>query len=764
MGAKSGMGDRIACFVLAGGIGSRLWPLSREDCPKQFHDLTGAGSMLVRTLRRLGARERGEAVRYVIASERHGANLSGALDAEEFDAVGLILEPAARNTAAAVAVAALHTLAVHGDSLVLIVPSDHEIDTDRQFWETVESGVAAADAGRIVVFGVPPNRPETGYGYIETAPGEGPLREVLRFVEKPDAATASSFLADGGFFWNAGVFLARASRIEAAFACFRPDLLESVGVALANARRDAAGLHLPPEAYLAMPAQSFDRAILEKTENIAMVPARFSWSDIGSWRSLREIGATDAGGNVVAGDVMAIDCRNSYLRGDGRLVSAIGLEGIAVVATADAVFVTPLERSQDVRKVVARLEQAGRAEVSRTVMRGFDTAAKGLRGRVRHWLFEAALPLWSTAGVDEHFGGFHEALGFDARPLGKPKRIRTMARQVYAFATAAACGWDGPADALIAHGLDFMTRHGRTAQGGWAHALHAGGGIADPTEDCYDHACVLLALAHASRHGHRQADILARETFAFLDARLADSRHGGFRETTGEFAPRRSNSHMHLLEAFLAWHETTRDDDCLHRAARIATLFMDRFFDAESWTLGEYFDACWRPLGGARGDWTEPGHQFEWAALLLDLAARTGRRDLAPFARKLYATALANGTNRVTGLAYSAVSRTGEPMEPISRSWPQAEALKAAIALDAAGGPDLKPEIEERVERLFHRHLDPAPKGLWIDRIDESGHARASDVPASILYHLVGALTRYLDAGAEQAPPVAQPTSRRMKS
>lgn len=764
MGAKSGMGECIACFVLAGGIGSRLWPLSRQDCPKQFHDLTGAGPMLARTLRRLKAREPGATTRCVIASERHGGNLRDALAGEDLEGVSLVLEPAARNTAAAVAVAALHTLATDGDRLVLIVPSDHEIDTDRQFWETVEHGIAPADAGRIVVFGVPPDRPETGYGYIEAASGDGPVRDVLRFVEKPDGETASSFLSDGGFFWNAGIFLARASRIEEAFACFRPDVLEGARAALAGAKGDGAGLRLRAKAYLAMPAQSFDHAILEKAGNIAMVPARFSWNDIGSWRSLREIGATDAGGNVAAGDVMAIDCRNSYLRGDGCLVSVVGLDGVAVVATPDAVFVAPLERSQDVRKIVARLDRAGRDEVRRMPSRGRDRSADERRGRVRRWLFEEALPLWSTSGVDGRFGGFHEALGFDARPLAGPKRIRTMARQVYAFAAAAACGWEGPADALIAHGLDFMAGNGRTARGGWVRALHAGGGVADSTEDCYDHACVLLALAHARGRGHRVADALARETLAFMDAHLSDWRHGGFHETVGESAPRRSNSHMHLLEAFLAWHETTGDDDYLRRAAQVVTLFTDHFFDAESWTLGEYFDRRWRPVAGAKRDWTEPGHQFEWAALLVDFAARTGRRDLIPFARKLYASALANGINRTTGLAYGAVSRAGEPLDPVSRSWPQAEALKAVIALDAAGGPDLKPEIEERVERLFRRHIDPAPRGLWIDRIDQDGRACVSAVPASILYHLVCALTRYLDAGARGAGSAVQPTSLRMKS
>jgi mannose/cellobiose epimerase-like protein (N-acyl-D-glucosamine 2-epimerase family) len=206
---------------------------------------------------------------------------------------------------------------------------------------------------------------------------------------------------------------------------------------------------------------------------------------------------------------------------------------------------------------------------------------------------------------------------------------------------------------------------------------------------------------------------------------------------------------MHLLEAFLAWHSVTGDRTYLRRAARLADLFRNHLFDRESWTLGEYFDDEWRPAPGERGQWTEPGHHFEWASLLVDFAQRSGQVDLTGFARKLYASAIANGLNRATGLAYGAVSRDGLPLDGISRSWPQTEAIKAAIALDGTGGPDLKPEIEARVGRLFRWHIDPAPLGLWVDWIDERGRSQATEVPASIFYHLVTALTQYLDKTEE---------------
>jgi mannose/cellobiose epimerase-like protein (N-acyl-D-glucosamine 2-epimerase family) len=236
------------------------------------------------------------------------------------------------------------------------------------------------------------------------------------------------------------------------------------------------------------------------------------------------------------------------------------------------------------------------------------------------------------------------------------------------------------------------------------------------------------------------------ETFQFLDAHLEDDTLKGFLETSDGAGLRRSNPHMHLLEAFLAWYAATGDRTYLRRAARIIDLFRSHFFDAESWTLGEYFDDDWRPAAGEKGQWTEPGHHFEWASLLTDFARISKQKDLVGYARKLYASAIASGLNRATGLAYGAVSRAGLPLDKESRSWPQAEAIKAAIALDGAGGPDLKPEVEARVGRLFRWHIDPAPTGLWIDRIDEKGRALSQEVPASIFYHLVCALTQYLDA------------------
>ncbi|WP_406873844.1 mannose-1-phosphate guanylyltransferase/mannose-6-phosphate isomerase [Aminobacter sp. P9b] len=739
------MAERIVSFVMSGGVGSRLWPLSREDNPKQFHDLSGDGSMLVKTLKRLAARDVGETPIYLIASERHAARVRADLAAIDLSGGAAIFEPTGRNTAAAVAIATLQTLKDYGNGIVLVVPSDHEISTQRQFWDTVEHGVPAASAGRMVVFGIRPTAPETGYGYIEAGAEADGISDVTRFVEKPDLKTAETYLAAGNFFWNAGIFLFKASAMRNAFLKHQPEIWQKAEAAFQAQTSDLSGVYMPLDLYQDIPSISIDYAIMERTSGIAMVPASFRWNDLGSWQSLLDISPSDKDGNVIVGDVVAIDCENSYLRGEGRLLSAIGLKDVAIVSTSDATFVAPVSHSQNVKKIVEQLEKSGRLETKFTPAHGRVLSNGAWRRRVQHWLMEETLPLWSTAGVDEQFGGFHEALGFDARPLAKPKRMRTMARQVYAFAVAKQRGWDGRADALIDHGIRFMADKGRTERGGWVRALNPDGSVVDPIEDAYDHACVLLALAHAHRSGNAEALALATETFAFLDKHLEDERMTGFMESPDGEGVRRSNPHMHLLEAFLAWHAVTGDRVYLRRAARIIDLFRSHFFELDSWTLGEFFDRDWHPAAGEKGQWTEPGHHFEWASLLVDFADKSGQKDLVAFGRKLYASAVANGLNRATGLAYGAVSRQGLPLDNISRSWPQTEAIKAAVALDGTGGPDLKPEIEARVGRLFRWHIDPAPQGLWIDQIDEHGRSLAKEVPASIFYHLVTALTQYLD-------------------
>lgn len=743
------MNEQVVCFVLAGGVGTRLWPLSRPEKPKQFHDLCGIGSMLARTLHRLTGRPEGATPRFVIAAERHADLVHRELAEIDLAGGGVLLEQRGRDTAAAVALATLETLHTFNDSLMLIAPSDHEISSVAQFWETIESGIPAANAGRVMLFGVEPRHADTGYGYVEAGERHGTVFDVRRFIEKPERETAERFVRDGGFFWNAGIFLFRAETMRRAFQALQPALWVAVEQAFQAATREKESPHLSID-YGDIPAVSFDRAIVERFDNLALVPARFAWNDLGSWQALLTAAGPDENGNVLVGDVAAADCRGSYLSSEGRHLSVAGAEHLAIVSTPDAVFVAPVRNKHEIGRTADSVRHQGLLpEPTRTGLAGAQRWGHW-RPRVRRWLFEQALPLWASVGPDTRHGGFHEAIGFDGNALDKPKRMRTMARQVYAFAAAQRYGWDGPTDQLIGQGLAFISRHGRTAAGGWVRALDRDGTVLDATEDSYDHACVLLALAEAHRCGHTGALALCHETLAALDANLRTPGLVGYLDASdADPVRRRSNPHMHLLEAFLGWHAATGDDRFLARAEEVVDLFASCFFDPENWTLGECADAGRTPANGI-GEF-EPGHHFEWAWLIVDFARRAGRPELVAFARKLYATAVANGTNRATGLAFGRVSTSGVPLDPVSRSWPQAEAIKAAIALDSAGEADLKPEIEERVGRLFAWHLDPAPSGLWIDRIGPEGEPLASEVPASILYHLVSALTAYLDYSADAA-------------
>ncbi len=378
------MSERIVSFVMSGGVGSRLWPLSREDNPKQFHDLSGDGSMLAKTLRRLTARPDGETPIFLIAAERHAERVHADLAGLDLAGGGPLFEPTGRNTAAAVALATLRTLSEFGDSMVLVVPSDHEISTTRQFWESIEAGAAAASDGRLVVFGIKPNQPETGYGYIEVSGDKAGIFDVSRFVEKPDLATAQSYLEAGNFYWNTGIFLFRAGAMRDAFAAFEPEIWQATETAYKAATSDLSGLYMPLELYAAIPSTSIDYAIMERATGIAMVPAGFRWNDLGSWQSLLDVGPSDSQGNVIVGDVVAIDCENSYIRSDGRLLSAIGMKDVAIVSTADATFVAPVSHSQHVKKIVEQLEKsrAGWRPASRRRMTGSSKAAPGGGGFV----------------------------------------------------------------------------------------------------------------------------------------------------------------------------------------------------------------------------------------------------------------------------------------------------------------------------------------------------------------------------------------------
>jgi mannose-1-phosphate guanylyltransferase/mannose-6-phosphate isomerase len=352
---------KIRPVILSGGSGTRLWPLSRAAYPKQLMPLVGRESLLQETARRVADATLFEPP-LLICNEEHRFLVAEQLRALGMQAEAIVLEPVARNTAPAVAAAAAMA---EPDSLLLVLPSDHYIRNAEAFRAAVRQAAAAAEAGSLVTFGIAPGAPETGYGYIrrggalEAAPG---CYRVAAFVEKPDAATAARYLAAGDYLWNGGMFLFRADRFLAELARFEPAMRSAVEKAVAGARRDLDFMRLDKDSFAAAPAKSIDYAVMERTQAAAVVPVDMGWTDVGSWAALWEVAEKDADGNAFIGDVLGIDVKNSYIRGESRLVTAIGLENIVLIETVDAVMAVARDRAQDLKLIIDRLTTAGRGE------------------------------------------------------------------------------------------------------------------------------------------------------------------------------------------------------------------------------------------------------------------------------------------------------------------------------------------------------------------------------------------------------------------
>jgi mannose-1-phosphate guanylyltransferase/mannose-6-phosphate isomerase len=374
----------IVPVILSGGSGTRLWPVSREAYPKQFLPLVGNDTMLQATWKRVAPIA--GAAPIVVANQEH--RFMAAEQLRECNAApqALILEPMGRNTAPAIAIAALQALTTSEDALLLVLPSDHVVRHEQAFHEAVKLAAVAAQTGQLVTFGIVPTAPETGYGYIKAAKGDG-VRPVERFVEKPDAETAEEYVRSGEYFWNSGMFLFKASRYLKELETLQPAILAASRAALDKATRDSDFIRLDAEAFAACPNDSIDYAVMEKTADAAVVPLDAGWNDVGSWSALWEVSDKDVSGNACHGDVIAVDCRNSYAYGS-RLIAMVGLDDMVVVETDDAVFVGRKDRVQDVKEIVAQIKRDGRSEAAahRKVYRpwgAYDSIDNGARFQVK---------------------------------------------------------------------------------------------------------------------------------------------------------------------------------------------------------------------------------------------------------------------------------------------------------------------------------------------------------------------------------------------
>jgi mannose-1-phosphate guanylyltransferase/mannose-6-phosphate isomerase len=410
---------QIYPVILCGGSGTRLWPLSRKSYPKQFVPLIGEDTLFQSCARRMCAAE-GDALQFAAPAILTNSDFRFIV-IEQLQAIGIdpgpvLIEPAGRNTAPAVLAAALHLASVDPDAILLVAPSDHVVPDVAAFHRAVAEGArVVADRGDLITFGITPDRPETGYGYLQLdgrPDGSGVAVALKQFVEKPDAATAQAMLEDGSYLWNAGIFLFAARDIIAAFEKHAPGLTGPVHTAVEKAETDLGFLRLDPEAWDTVEDISIDYAVMEQAENLSVVPFSDGWSDLGSWSAVQELGDPDADGVATAGNVTAIECRNALLRSEHPDLELVGLgvENIVAIAMNDAVLVADMSRAQDVKLAVNALKgkqakQATALPVDHRPWGHFETLVLGDRFQVKRIVVKpgAALSLQSHHHRAEHW-------------------------------------------------------------------------------------------------------------------------------------------------------------------------------------------------------------------------------------------------------------------------------------------------------------------------------------------------------------------------
>jgi mannose-1-phosphate guanylyltransferase len=356
----------IIPLILAGGSGTRLWPLSRELFPKQLLNLTNDNSMLQNTILRLNGLEQISSP-IIVCNEEYRFMVAEQLRAINIKPLSIILEPVGKNTAPAIAVGAVKALELFGDNqdelVLLILPADHVINNIKNFHDAVMLGSQFANQNRLITFGIIPEAPETGYGYIKKGKE---LKEsayiIEKFFEKPDLNRAKEYVESGQYFWNSGMFMFKASQFLEDLDIYEPDMLKVCRESLKNGRDDLDFFRLDKSSFEKSRAESIDYAVMEKTDKGVIIPISVGWNDLGSWEALWQTGVKDKNHNVIKGDVLLSDVKNSYLYAQNRLIAAVGLEGHVIVETKDAVLVAPRDQVQDVKKLVAKLRNSGRGE------------------------------------------------------------------------------------------------------------------------------------------------------------------------------------------------------------------------------------------------------------------------------------------------------------------------------------------------------------------------------------------------------------------
>ncbi|OYX35548.1 MAG: hypothetical protein B7Y99_03290 [Caulobacterales bacterium 32-69-10] len=739
---------RIHPVILCGGAGVRLWPASRADRPKPFLPLLGPRSLFQQTVLRMGGLSGGQSP-LIVAGEAHAATVQAQL-AELGVSATVMIEPEGRDSAPALAAAAAWIAALDSDAVVAMVASDHHIPDAPAFRRAVETAAEAAAMGAIVTFGVTPTEPSSAYGYI--APGaalEGSrqIRKVDRFVEKPGAAMARSYV-DAGYLWNSGNFVFGAGVLLGELENYAPELLRIVRDAVRDARVTDAQVSgvtaSSPMVRLApvfgrAPKISIDYAVMEKTDRAAVLPISLAWSDVGAWEAVWAASARDADGNVNDGGALLLDSRDSLIRAPaGRTVVGIGLDRVAVVIEGDDVLVCSLDASQSVKIAYDQLKAMTPPPAPPPPP---QAALAALRARFERWLFTSALPVWWCLGSDPLVGGFREALEPNGDPVNRLLRARVQGRQTFCYAIAGQLGWAGPWRRAMTQGLFFLRDRYRRPDGLFRTLLHPDGTPADETSTVYDQAFVLLALAEGAKALPDEAAVLRAEAVALLTALKANHGHaaGGFAEVGGP-TPFQSDPHMHLMESALAWAEADGGEEWESLADDLAELCLTRLIDPAHGVVKENFTADWAPAPGRDGQLVEPGHQFEWAWLLERWGRRRSRPDAMAAARRLFVIG-ERGVDLKSGVTINDLLEDFSVADPDARLWPQTERLKAGLMLaDGEKDPivrDAYLTAAAQAGEALMTYFEGVVPGLWRDKRRADGSFVEEPAPASSFYHIV---------------------------
>ncbi|WP_292119370.1 AGE family epimerase/isomerase [Brevundimonas sp.] len=709
--------------IMCGGSGTRLWPASRPSRPKQFIPLAGNRSLFQETVERVAPLIGPSGELIVVGGVVHHQAIRDQLNEIGRNAV-VLLEPEGRDSAAAMAAAAIWTLRHNAEAVNLFVASDHHIPDDAAFREAAKIAGEAAAEGRIVTLGVVPTGPSSAYGYI--APVSAGLSKVQSFVEKPDVATAERYIAEG-YLWNSGNFIVRADILRDEITQTTAGLAETVAEALDEATLDGGAVFMSRR-FATAPKISIDYAVMEKTRRASVLPVDFEWSDLGAWDSVHKTGEGDVGLHIFE------DADNCLVRAcDGVMVAAIGVSNLGIIVEKDAVLVTDLKRSQDVKKVVERLKTFSPHHLDFPVPQ--EEALADGAVRFASWMRQAALPTWCTLGQNTE-GGFEELLGQDGRQLGAVRRARVQARQIQVYAEAGRLGWAGPWQATVRSGLEWLNRRSLNSEGLMRAQLSASGDPLDETVALYDQAFLMFALAGAWQ---TMPELVAEQQAVAIRDHLLENgpSEGGLIEVGPH--PYQSNAHMHLLEAALAWEEAGGDSGWNVLADRIVILARSKFIDAGTGLLREFFSSDWSPAPGLDGSLVEPGHQFEWAWLLARYARARSAPDVLEVAWRLYEGGL-KGVDPKRGVAIDALDVEGGVRNARARLWPQTEWLKASLILAILtddGRRDLSLTQAERAQKALWLYLTPA--GLWRDKMLETGSFMDEPAPASSFYHIMAA-------------------------